>query len=56
MDLVMMAERYEKHKKEREMFPRDGPGGGRRRDGPGGGGKRDDGGRSRRDRDQQWGF
>lgn len=56
VDLVMMAERYEKHKKEREMFPRDGPGGGRRRDGPGGGGKRDDGGRSRRDRDQQWGF
>lgn len=42
-ELVLMAERYEKHKREREMFPREGRG-------------RRDGGRGRRDWDQNWGF
>ncbi|KAK7902125.1 hypothetical protein WMY93_018894 [Mugilogobius chulae] len=54
-ELVLMAERYEKHKREREMFPREGRGGGRGGSGRGGG-WRDGGGRNRRDRDQNWGF
>lgn len=46
-----MAERYEKHKREREMFyPRGGQGGG------GGWGRREGGGRGGRDRSQNWGF
>ncbi|XP_037322402.1 probable ATP-dependent RNA helicase DDX43 [Pungitius pungitius] len=57
-ELVLMAERYEKHKKEKDLCnPR---GGGGRREG-GGGGRRDGGwGRSDggggRDRGQNWGF
>lgn len=50
-----MAERYEKHKREREMFdPRGGQGGGR--GGGGGWGRREGGGRGGRDRSQNWGF
>ncbi|XP_019118297.2 putative ATP-dependent RNA helicase DDX43 [Larimichthys crocea] len=57
-DLVLMAERYEKHKQDKAMCdPRGGPGrGGGRREGGGGGGgwgRRDGGGR---DRGQNWGF
>ncbi|XP_060896210.1 probable ATP-dependent RNA helicase DDX43 [Labrus mixtus] len=46
-ELVLMAERYEKHKREKEAY---GPRGG------GGGGGRDFGGRGGRDRGQNWGF
>ncbi|XP_037542963.1 probable ATP-dependent RNA helicase DDX43 [Nematolebias whitei] len=54
-ELVLMAERYEKHKREREMFyPRGGQGGGR--GGGGGWGRRQGGGRGGRDRSQNWGF
>ncbi|KAM7408376.1 hypothetical protein PAMA_002206 [Pampus argenteus] len=50
-ELVLMAERYEKHKREKEMNnPRGGQGRG------GGGGARDGGGRRGRDRSQNWGF
>ncbi|XP_072293454.1 probable ATP-dependent RNA helicase DDX43 [Eucyclogobius newberryi] len=49
-ELVVMAERYEKYKREREMFPREARGGGR------GGGWRGGGGRSRRDQEQNFGF
>ncbi|TMS04246.1 putative ATP-dependent RNA helicase DDX43 [Larimichthys crocea] len=57
-DLVLMAERYEKHKQDKAMCdPRGGPGrGGGRREGGGGGGgwgRRDGGGR---DRGPNWGF
>ncbi|KAM9345121.1 putative ATP-dependent RNA helicase DDX43 [Symphorus nematophorus] len=53
-ELVLMAERYEKHKKEKEMFdPRGGQG---RRGGGGGWGRRDSGGRGGRDGGQNWGF
>ncbi|XP_024865201.1 probable ATP-dependent RNA helicase DDX43 isoform X2 [Kryptolebias marmoratus] len=53
-ELVLMAERYEKHKREREMyFPRGGQGG---RGGGGGWGRREGGGRGGRDRSQNWGF
>ncbi|XP_041645646.1 probable ATP-dependent RNA helicase DDX43 [Cheilinus undulatus] len=49
-ELVLMAERYEKHKREKEAYgPRGGHGGG-------GGGRRDDGRRGGRDRGQNWGF
>uniref|UniRef100_A0A3Q3ESN5 RNA helicase n=1 Tax=Labrus bergylta TaxID=56723 RepID=A0A3Q3ESN5_9LABR len=49
-ELVLMAERYEKHKREKEVYgPRGGGGGG-------GGGRRDFGGRGGRDRGQNWGF
>ncbi|XP_013885154.1 putative ATP-dependent RNA helicase DDX43 isoform X3 [Austrofundulus limnaeus] len=48
-ELVLMAERYEKHKRERDMcYPREGRGGGGRR--------REWGGRDGRDRNQNWGF
>ncbi|XP_034041355.1 probable ATP-dependent RNA helicase DDX43 [Thalassophryne amazonica] len=49
-ELILMAERYEKNKQEKEMS---GPRGGR---GRGGGGGRKDGWRGGRDRDQNWGF
>ncbi|XP_055083189.1 probable ATP-dependent RNA helicase DDX43 [Periophthalmus magnuspinnatus] len=56
-ELVLMAERYEKHKREREMFSREGHRGG---GGARGGGWRDGGGRrnggGRRDWEQNWGF
>ncbi|XP_042358583.1 probable ATP-dependent RNA helicase DDX43 [Plectropomus leopardus] len=56
-ELVLMAERYEKHKREKDLCnPRDGPGGGGRRGGGGRGGWRDGGGRENRDRNQNWGF
>ncbi|XP_053189063.1 probable ATP-dependent RNA helicase DDX43 [Scomber japonicus] len=49
-ELVLMAERYEKHKREKELSnPRGGQG-------RGGGGRRDGGGRGGRDRSQNWGF
>ncbi|KAM9847997.1 putative ATP-dependent RNA helicase DDX43 [Aulostomus maculatus] len=52
-ELVLMAERYEKHKREKEMFgPRGGPGGGR----GGGRGRRDGGGRGGWAHSQDWGF
>ncbi|XP_061915490.1 probable ATP-dependent RNA helicase DDX43 [Entelurus aequoreus] len=47
VELVQMADRYEKHKKEKMYSPRDGGGGGR-------GGR--DGRRGNRDRSQNWGF
>lgn len=52
-ELVLMAERYEKHKREKEMCN---PGGGQGRRGGGGWGRRDGGGRGGRDRGQNWGF
>ncbi|XP_035519612.1 probable ATP-dependent RNA helicase DDX43 [Morone saxatilis] len=53
-ELVLMAERYEKHKREKEMSD---PRGGQGRGGGGGGwGRRDGGGRGGRDRGQNWGF
>uniref|UniRef100_A0A8P4GHC6 RNA helicase n=1 Tax=Dicentrarchus labrax TaxID=13489 RepID=A0A8P4GHC6_DICLA len=53
-ELVLMAERYEKHKSEKEMSD---PRGGQGRGGGGGGwGRRDGGGRGGRDRGQNWGF
>ncbi|KAL7383416.1 hypothetical protein ABVT39_010268 [Epinephelus coioides] len=68
-ELVLMAERYEKHKREKELCnPREreggegrrGGGGGRRGGGGGrrggGGGWRDGGGRGGRDRSENWGF
>ncbi|XP_049456445.1 probable ATP-dependent RNA helicase DDX43 isoform X1 [Epinephelus fuscoguttatus] len=57
-ELVLMAERYEKHKREKELCnPREREGGeGRRRRGGGGGGWRDGGGRGGRDRSENWGF
>ncbi|CAL1577940.1 unnamed protein product [Knipowitschia caucasica] len=55
-ELVLMAERYEKHKRERDMFPRETRGGGGGGGGGRGGGGFRDGGRSRRDRDQNWAF
>ncbi|XP_074532711.1 putative ATP-dependent RNA helicase DDX43 [Halichoeres trimaculatus] len=63
-ELVQMAERYEKHKREKEAYGPRGEGGGGggwgRRDGGGGGGggwgRRDGGGRGGRDRGQNWGF
>lgn len=49
-ELVLMAERYEKHKREKEMNdPREGRGGERW-------GRRDGGGRGGRDRGQDWRF
>ncbi|XP_044229334.1 probable ATP-dependent RNA helicase DDX43 isoform X2 [Thunnus albacares] len=57
-ELVLMAERYEKHKREKEMCnPRGGQGRGGGGGGGGGGwGRRDGGGRGGRDRSQNWGF
>ncbi|KAG8000301.1 putative ATP-dependent RNA helicase DDX43, partial [Nibea albiflora] len=58
-ELVLMAERYEKHKQDKAMCdPRGGPGRGGREGGGGGGGwgRRDGGGRGGRDRGQNWGF
>ncbi|XP_041803950.1 probable ATP-dependent RNA helicase DDX43 [Chelmon rostratus] len=52
-DLVLMADRYEKHKREKEMCD---PRGGQGRTGGGGWGRRDSGGRGGRDRGQNWGF
>ncbi|XP_076599813.1 putative ATP-dependent RNA helicase DDX43 [Chaetodon auriga] len=52
-ELVLMAERYEKHKREKEMCD---PRGGQGRAGGGGRGRRDGGGRGGRDRSQNWGF
>ncbi|XP_044070887.1 probable ATP-dependent RNA helicase DDX43 [Siniperca chuatsi] len=49
-ELVLMADRYEKHKREKEMCH---PGGTR---GGGGWGRRDGGGKGGRDRSQNWGF
>ncbi|XP_071336120.1 probable ATP-dependent RNA helicase DDX43 [Trachinotus anak] len=50
-ELVLMAERYEKHKREKDMYnPRPGQGRG------GGGGRRDGGGGGGRDRWQNWAF
>ncbi|KAM6997243.1 putative ATP-dependent RNA helicase DDX43 [Tautogolabrus adspersus] len=52
-ELVLMAERYEKHRREKEREKEAyGPRGG----GGGGGGRRDFGGRGGRDRGQNWGF
>nr|XP_019943914.1 PREDICTED: probable ATP-dependent RNA helicase DDX43 [Paralichthys olivaceus] len=54
-ELVLMAERYEKHKREKDLCsPRGGQGwgGGGRREGGG----RESGGRGGRDRSQNWGF
>uniref|UniRef100_A0A3Q3KJH0 RNA helicase n=1 Tax=Monopterus albus TaxID=43700 RepID=A0A3Q3KJH0_MONAL len=51
VELALMAERYENHKREREMCN---PKGGSRRGG--GGGRRDGSGRGGRDRGQNWGF
>ncbi|XP_039994859.1 probable ATP-dependent RNA helicase DDX43 isoform X2 [Xiphias gladius] len=51
-ELVLMAERYQMHKREKDMCnPRGGQGGG-----GGGGWRRDGGGRGGRDRGQNWGF
>ncbi|KAM4607409.1 putative ATP-dependent RNA helicase DDX43 [Polymixia lowei] len=48
-ELVLMAERYDKHKREKEMYgPRGGGGGGR--------GRRDGGGRGGRDQSERWRF
>ncbi|XP_041865464.1 probable ATP-dependent RNA helicase DDX43 isoform X2 [Melanotaenia boesemani] len=62
-ELLLMAERYEKHKREKEMCnPRGGQGhgggrgGGRGGGGGGGWGRRDGGGKGSRDRGQNWGF
>ncbi|KAM9726763.1 putative ATP-dependent RNA helicase DDX43 isoform 1-T2 [Menidia menidia] len=53
-ELVLMAERYEKHKREKEMcYPAGGQG---RGGGRGGWGRRDGGGRGGRDREKNWGF
>uniref|UniRef100_A0A8D3BB93 RNA helicase n=1 Tax=Scophthalmus maximus TaxID=52904 RepID=A0A8D3BB93_SCOMX len=58
-ELVLMAERYEKHKREKDLGnPRGGPGRGGGGGGGGGGGwgRRDGGGRGSRDQDHNWGF
>ncbi|CAL8360901.1 unnamed protein product, partial [Boreogadus saida] len=55
-ELVMMAQRYEKHKRDRELSgPRGGGAGGGGRGGGGGGGGGRGGGRGRRDEDR-WAF
>uniref|UniRef100_A0A4W6DWD1 RNA helicase n=1 Tax=Lates calcarifer TaxID=8187 RepID=A0A4W6DWD1_LATCA len=51
-ELVLMAERYEKHKREKDMYnPRGG-----QEQGRGGGGWRESGGRGGRDQGHNWGF
>uniref|UniRef100_A0A3B4ZSE7 RNA helicase n=1 Tax=Stegastes partitus TaxID=144197 RepID=A0A3B4ZSE7_9TELE len=56
-ELILMAERYEKHKREKDMRdPRGGQGRGGGGGGGGGWGRRDGGGRGGRDRGQNWGF
>ncbi|XP_034754825.1 probable ATP-dependent RNA helicase DDX43 [Etheostoma cragini] len=59
-ELVLMAERYERHKREKELCnPRgggDGRGGGWGGGRGGGWGRRDGGGRGGRDQSQNWGF
>ncbi|XP_073337366.1 probable ATP-dependent RNA helicase DDX43 [Pagrus major] len=55
-DLVIMAERYEKHKREKEMSDPRGGSGYRGGGGGGGWGRTDGGGRGGRDRSQNWGF
>ncbi|XP_035028391.2 probable ATP-dependent RNA helicase DDX43 [Hippoglossus stenolepis] len=56
-ELVLMAERYEKHKREKELCsPRGEQGRGGGGGWGGGGGRREGGGRGGRDRSQNWGF